>query len=100
MRPGPLDAAQISRYERDGSLLIRGLFDAEETALLLRSAREDRALDAHSFGKADGEGGQVRLSLWNHPGDGLYGMFARCRRVVDALRADCSATRSTTTTPR
>ena len=26
----------------------------------------------------DGEGGQVRLSLWNHPGDPIQGMFARC----------------------
>ncbi len=84
MRAGPLDAGQLARYERDGSLLIPGLFDAEEIDLLLRAAREDRALDEHSFGKADGEGGQVRLSLWNHPGDGIYGMFARCRRVVDA----------------
>ena len=51
---------------------------------MLRSAREDRALDQHSFGKDDGEGGRVRLSLWNHPGEGIYGMFARCRRIVEA----------------
>ena len=25
----------------------------------------------------------MRLSLWNHPGDGIYGMFARCRTVVE-----------------
>jgi hypothetical protein len=34
-------------------------------------------------GRADGEGGVVRLSLWNHPGDGIYGMFARCRSIVE-----------------
>jgi hypothetical protein len=60
------------------------MFDPDEIGLLLRSAREDRALDQHAFGRADGEGGEIRLSLWNHPGDGIYGMFARCRRVVDA----------------
>jgi ectoine hydroxylase len=84
MRPGPLTSEQVSRFERDGYLLIPGLFEADEIDLLLRSAREDRALDEHSFGRADGEGGQVRLSLWNHPGDGIYGMFARSRRMVDA----------------
>ena len=26
----------------------------------------------------------VKLSLWNHPGDDIYGMFSRCRRVVDS----------------
>src|SRR4030095_14924909 len=30
---------------------------------LARAAREDRVLDEHSFGRADGEGGTVRLSL-------------------------------------
>ncbi len=84
MRPGPLAPEQLAQYERDGYLSVGKLFDADEVDLLLRSAREDRALDQHSFGKADGEGGRVRLSLWNHPGDGIYGMFARCRRVVDA----------------
>jgi ectoine hydroxylase len=84
MRPGPLVADQLARYEQQGYLLVERMFDAEEVGLLLRSAREDRALDQHSFGRADGEGGKVRLSLWNHPGDGIYGMFARCRRVVDA----------------
>jgi hypothetical protein len=84
MRPGPLAADQLATFERDGYLLVKKLFDAEEIGLLLRSAKEDRALDQHAFGRADGEGGRVRLSLWNHPGEGIYGMFARCRRVVDA----------------
>ena len=81
----PLAADQINAFDRTGSLLVKKLFDDEEIGLLLRAAKEDRALDEHAFGRADGEGGQVRLSLWNHPGDGIYGMFARCRRVVDAV---------------
>lgn len=84
MHPGPLSPDQLTAFDRDGSLLVPKLFDAEEIDLLLRSAKEDRALDQHSFGRNDGEGGRVRLSLWNHPGEGIYGMFARCRRVVDA----------------
>lgn len=80
----PLAADQINTFDRTGSLLVKKLFDDEEIGLLLRAAREDRALDQHAFGRADGEGGKVRLSLWNHPGEGIYGMFARCRRVVDA----------------
>lgn len=84
MRTGPLSSDQLARYERDGYLLVDALFDQEEISLLRRAAKEDRALDQHSFGKADGEGGRVRLSLWNHPGQGIYGMFARCRRMVDS----------------
>lgn len=37
--------------------------------MLLSTAHADIELDKHSFFRADGEGGKVRLSLWNHPGD-------------------------------
>jgi len=84
MARGPLNDSEVLQYQKDGYILASGLFDQEEIGLLRRSAKEDKALDAHSFGKADGEGGMVRLSLWNHPGEGIYGMFARCRSVVDS----------------
>ncbi|MBI1375434.1 MAG: phytanoyl-CoA dioxygenase family protein [Phycisphaera sp.] len=79
-----LNESQVTEYRREGYTIVRGLFNAEEVDLLRRSAKEDRALDQHAFGRADGEGGTVRLSLWNHPGEGIYGMFARCRRMVDS----------------
>src|SRR5437764_7468178 len=84
MPTGPISNEQVRAYHEDGYVLARGMFEADEIALLGRAAREDRALDEHSFGRAAGEGGTVRLSLWNHPGDGIYGMFARCERVVRA----------------
>ncbi len=76
---------QVKDYERDGYVIVRGMFDAEEIGLLQQAAIEDRALDQHSFGRNDGEGGTVRLSLWNHPGDNIYGMFARSERLVDSM---------------
>lgn len=76
---------QLSDYQRDGYVLVRGLFDKEEIDLLRRAGKEDREMDQHAFGRDDGEGGSVRLSLWNHPGDNLYGMFARGRRIVDTV---------------
>lgn len=82
---GIFAAAQLAEYDRDGFLLARQLFDAEEVDLLRRAAKEDRALDENAFNRADGAGGSVRLSLWNHPGDDVYGMFARSRRVVDSV---------------
>jgi hypothetical protein len=72
----------VETYHADGYFLAKGFFDATEIDLLKRSAKEDNELDRRSFGRADGEGGIVRLSLWNHPGDGIYGMFARCERMV------------------
>ena len=84
MAKGPLDKSVVPQYQRDGYVLAQGMFDAEEIGLLQRSAKEDKQLDAHSFGRKDDEGGVIRLSLWNHPGDGIYGMFARSRSIVDS----------------
>src|SRR5437868_821287 len=80
---GSLGNEVLSEYERNGFVIARGMFNREEIGLLRRAAKEDRELDQHSFGRADGEGGVVRLSLWNHPGDTIYGMFARCESIVN-----------------
>jgi ectoine hydroxylase len=84
MAKGTLTEQQLHHYHQNGFVLIRGMFSPQEIGLLHRAAKEDKALDDHGFGKADGEGGVVRLALWNHPGDTIYGMFARCRSVVDS----------------
>jgi hypothetical protein len=77
-----LTETEVAAYHKDGYYIARGFFDREEIDLLHWAAKEDHELDKRSFGRADGEGGVVRLSLWNHPGDGIYGMFARCERMV------------------
>ena len=81
---GVLGEAPVREYRDRGFVLAKQFFAPEEIDLLRRTAKEDRALDAHSLSRADGEGGQVRLSLWNHPGDSIYGMFARCESVVNS----------------
>src|SRR5665213_2095283 len=83
MAKGAISDREARAYQEDGYVLVKGMLDAEEIELLGRAAREDRVLDQHSYGRADGEGGQVRLSLWNHPGDTIYGMFARCESIVN-----------------
>jgi ectoine hydroxylase len=77
-----LSDSAVREYHDRGFHVARGLFDGDEIDLLHRAAKEDHELDKRSFGRADGEGGTVRLSLWNHPGEGIYGMFARCERMV------------------
>src|SRR4051812_19730868 len=81
----PLSAAQLHQFHHDGYLILRGLFDAQEIELLGRAAKEDRVLDQNSFGRDDGSGGNVRLSLWSEPGENVYGMFARSSRLVGAM---------------
>jgi len=80
-----LSPLQVNEFRMLGYTLVRGMFEPDEVELLKKSAKEDNDLDKRSFGRADGEGGKVRLSLWNHPGDGIYGVFARCERVVRSM---------------
>ena len=85
MAKGPIGDAEVGAFNADGFVLVRGMLDAVEVDLLGRAAREDRVLDQHSFGRADGEGGTVRLSLWNHPTDTIYGMIARSESIVGSM---------------
>ncbi len=76
---------QVARFAQDGFLLIKGLFDPDEVALMMRVAQDDRRLHEHAFGRKDAQGRESRLSLWNHPGDDLFGVVSRSRRIVDAM---------------
>ncbi len=80
-----LDSQQAADFNRDGYLIVRGLFDAEEAAILCEAARADNALQQHAHGIEDGEGGKAHLALWNKAGEDLWGAIARCERVVNAM---------------
>ena len=84
MAKGVISDELATAYAADGFVLIRQMLDREEIELLSRAAREDRTLDEKSFKKGDGEGGVVRLSLWNHPTDTIYGMIARSESIVES----------------
>ena len=84
MTKGVIPDSAVAEYGRNGYVLIRGMLEPVEVGLLSRAAREDRILDQKSFQKGDGEGGLVRLSLWNHPTDTIYGMIARSKSIVES----------------
>ncbi len=81
----PLTSEQISSFSNDGYLIIRSLLDSEETELTLRAARQDEALRINAMDVIDTKGRITNLSLWNHPGDDIYGAICRSRRVVDSM---------------
>ncbi len=82
-----LTQEQLTTYRKDGYLLLKNLFNQKEISKLKEAALADRELDKRSYGRADGEGGTVRLSIWNHPGNNIYGMFSRSERIVNVAEA-------------
>ena len=76
-----LTPTQLADFEQNGFLIERNLFDSVEIQLLHKIAKDDQELDRRSQGRKDRSGATVRLTLWNQPGDGIYGMFARCKKL-------------------
>ncbi len=90
----PLCDKQVAQFDEDGYLMIENLFDQEEIALMMRVAQDDRLLHQHAYGRKDAQGRESRLSLWNHPGDDLFGVVSRSRRrgISLPLEADAQGT--------
>jgi len=79
--PFSLSADQLAQYQRDGYLILPGLFSGDEMALLQRVARADRAL-AKAGAMADGQGGSSKIWLTTELRDDLYSAFSHNHRVV------------------
>lgn len=85
--PSIFTPEQQIAYERDGYVLVRSLFDAEEIALLRDAIETDPQLQASLYDRHDASGKSTRMATWNHPGDSVYGLAARSHRVVDTMEA-------------
>jgi hypothetical protein len=79
----PFSDAHLAQYGRDGYLIERRLFNAEEMQILLRFAKQDPSLMASAYGRKDATGQETKLALWNHPTEDLYGLFSRSPRLVE-----------------
>ncbi|SRR5258707_11483376 len=67
MASGTITADQLTEYRKKGYTLIRRMFNSQEIGLLGRSAKQDKTLDDHAFGRDDGRGKIVRLSFGTSP---------------------------------
>lgn len=72
-------------YDKDGYVLVPGLFDEAEIELLYGVAREDRVINQKSYDRGDKEGYRTRLALWYSLDDDLYSLVARSERIVGAV---------------
>jgi ectoine hydroxylase-related dioxygenase (phytanoyl-CoA dioxygenase family) len=76
---------QVAQFLCDGYLFVEQFLDAEETRLLQQACRADSLLQQQAMRVMDASGRRTNLSLWNHPGNDIYGMIARSERMVNAV---------------
>ncbi|MDB4533828.1 phytanoyl-CoA dioxygenase family protein [Vicingaceae bacterium] len=81
-----LNASQKEIFDRDGFLAVNAFLSTEETKLLRETCASDVRLTEASRGIQDAEGRNTQLTLWNHPGDDIYGMISRSRRAVESMK--------------
>ncbi len=80
-----LSTGQLAQFQRDGYLIVRSLFDAQEMDILRSAAKADAAMKNHAYSVDDGKGAAIKLVLWNKAGEDIYGAVARCHRIVDTM---------------
>lgn len=85
MTDGPRSDDEVLRFHHDGFLLVEDLLDREEVGLLLEAVQKDQRLQKAAVETNDKRGRSTNLSLWNHPGNDIYGMVARSERVVSSM---------------
>jgi ectoine hydroxylase len=85
--PSLMSPAEIAAFHDDGYFIVRGMYDAAEVDLLRRAMEEDPEVSGHLIDRLDATGAATRIALWNRAGDSVYGMAARCARMVDTMEA-------------
>src|SRR5260221_526744 len=85
--PNMLNAAQTAEFNEKGFTYARGLFAPDEVDLLTRTMAEDPAVRSSILDRRDGEGRSTRIALRNRAGDSVYGLAARCQRMVHTSAA-------------
>jgi ectoine hydroxylase len=80
-----LSKDQIAAFHRDGYVIVRRLFDKQETDILRTAAKADASIKNNAYSVADGQGAAIKLALWNKAGENIFGAFARCHRIVDSM---------------
>ena len=87
MTPFHINPEDVRQFEKDGYLLVKGLFDAEEMEMLSAIGKADEELKAQTKSRLDAEGGVTTLSLSNELGDDIYSAIVRCRRMTDTMES-------------
>src|SRR5579871_4878197 len=82
-----LSPAQHAQFNAEGFVIVRAMFDATETGLLRSAMEQDPEVSSHILDRLDAHGAATRIALWNRAGDSVYGLAARCHRVVDTMEA-------------
>jgi len=74
------------RFEEDGFIIVRQLFDKEEVGKLRECMEKSEDIPKYAIGRSDGQGSKSKLCVWNKAGDDVCGVAARTRKVAGTMQ--------------
>ena len=75
---------EVLAFQRDGYVILRGLFSPDEVAPLSQAWNDDPEVGGGQTQYLDSRGRTVRMATWTELGDSLLGVFPRIARLVGA----------------
>ena len=76
----------LQQFQADGYLIVRQLFDADETSRLLAVAKSDQAILEEAYAKKDASGGESRLAVRNELTQSPYAAIVKSQRVAGNMQ--------------
>ena len=77
--------SNYENFTENGFVVKRGLFNALEVSLILKSLKSDPKIKKNMFFRRDNLKRKTRAIQWNNPGESSYGIGARMFRVVNVV---------------
>ncbi len=82
-----LSKTQKADFQRDGLVVLKQFFTKEEIDRIYSTALQDHVLQSNAIDLNDQTGKKTKLSLWFQPGNDIYSVMLRSRRMVEAAGA-------------
>ena len=80
----PLSQEQITQYQENGFVIIRGFFDPEEVEPIRKACEVDPEIKGSQLKFGDPQGKINQGAFWSDLGDSLLGVLPRLARMVNA----------------
>ena len=78
---------QIVDFDRDGFVLVEGMFSQGEVSVLHKAIPEASRVQERDHTMRDAHGNASRLALWTNIGEDVFGAISTSPRIVNSMRA-------------
>ena len=80
-----LSPTQIKQFEENGYVVLPQFCSKEEVNKLYKTALEDDAMRKNALDLNDQQGKKTRLSLWFTPGNDVFSLLTRSRKMINSV---------------